>query len=39
MDHVSPIPVASLPAYYQGRPNTVFIDRYGTKAGRHDVVR
>lgn len=26
----SPIPVASLPAYFQGRPNTLFLSRYGT---------
>jgi hypothetical protein len=30
LDNVSPTPVIGLPAYYQGRPNTRFLARYGT---------
>jgi hypothetical protein len=31
----APILVSGLPAYYQGRPNAAFIERFGTPVERH----
>lgn len=32
--HTHPTPVFGVPRYYQGRPNTSFIVRYGTPTPR-----
>ena len=30
MDNNQPTPSFGIPAYFQGRPNSVFIEKYGT---------
>lgn len=32
---VRPAPITRLPLYYKGRPNVVFLDRFGTAGGRN----
>lgn len=30
MNHIDPTPTFGVVAYFQGRPNTVFLQKYGT---------
>lgn len=28
--------ISRMPAYYQGRPSSIYTERFGTRTGRHD---
>ena len=34
MNNIDPTPTIGIISYYQGRPNTVFLQRYGTQVAR-----